>query len=102
MREIVVRNHQGKLAKIEGELFTGDYDEYNNPVFENDYVQVDVATEFGSCVTMMARVEWCQDCKGFHIGVVDELLQESTSVFDGLPSKIIKVMGRKSLHEKTS
>lgn len=102
MREIIVRDKDGRLARIEGELFIGEYDQYHNPIFENDYVHVDVETGFGSSVGMMARVEWCQDCRGFHVGVVDELLQERESVFEGMPSTIIKVVTHKSLNAKTS
>lgn len=95
MREIIVRNETGMLARIEGELFTGEYDQYHNPIFENDYVHIEVDTGFGSCSSEMARVEWCQDCMSFHVGVVDELLREKESIFDGMPSRIIKVVQHK-------
>lgn len=91
MREIIVRSN-GRLAKIEGDLFTGEYDSYHNPVFENDFVHVEVETGFGSVSPKMAKVEWCQDCRQFHVTVLNEMLEEVDSVFDGAPSKIIKVV----------
>lgn len=98
MREIIVRSN-GRIARITGDLFTGEYDLFNTPVFENDYVNVNIDTGFGSISKSKARVVWCDDCRGFNLICVDDQLKETQTIFDGSLQQIAEVI---TVNEKTS
>lgn len=88
MREIVIRKGNA-IVIVVGELFTGAFDDFGNPVFENDDVIVEAHTGFGSATHIRAKVAWCEDHARLEMDTGD-------SVFDGELGRVVQVVNEKA------
>lgn len=75
MRQIFVRTPAG-VVTTHGDLYTGQKDSFGREVFENDRIEAELVTEFGSLISAKGKMQFNPICGGFHFTADDDTLTE--------------------------